>query len=145
MKIAFVAAACVALFAPAVASAAQIFDCTLNGTDTETGSWISPRVIIIREPGAMTATVNDAVIVEFVGHPIEAKLEQEGKRRSIFSWAVDIADSSNNKATFHYSASIERATGKIQMSADAFGYRNRNRASGTCRIGTVKPGTAKKK
>lgn len=130
-----------ALLAPQVvlaAAPAKLYDCRFTkGSDRK---WVAPQIIILREDGAKTATVSDGLIIEFEGKPLTAKVILDGKRRLVFEWKLHIKDNSNNTAVMTYTASMEKATGKVDVRANPYAYDNNFTRSGKCTATAVKPG-----
>ncbi len=81
-----VAAAVLAVFT-ALPASAVIVECNLNQRPSAWG-WFAPTVQFQYEAGDDKAMVNDAVIQEKHGKPIQADIEDDSNAKTTFVWTV---------------------------------------------------------
>ena len=97
-------------------------------------AWVPDQVVILHEPGAGTALVNDPIIRHFVKRPVEARVVVENDKRITFQWTLKmVTDAAGQVAPqFIYRATVRKADTSIRISATPAGYPNSYEAGGSC-------------
>lgn len=121
----------VALTAPALAKPLT-YICNL-----EVGrrmNWVPKQLVVLIEPGAATALVNDPLIQYFKKKPIEAKVTADNGQRLGLGWSYMVTDGNGgDKSEMIYSAIIRKSDLHISMRAVPAGYDNTFSAGGSCK------------
>lgn len=113
------------------ASAGVFYECDMN-TKIQNG-WISPKIgIVINDAGQVT--VIDAVVLQFIGDPVKAKVSRRGDKLRITWNIANAVDSQGERAPkFRYVADLNSKTMAIAVSAKPVGYTERWYKKGKCK------------
>ncbi len=129
------AIATVGLLGTSVASVADVYECQLP--TAQKNGWVPEVVVFTHTAGEKTAIVYDPIIDYFVGKAIEGKVVTENAKRLTVKWILDgVTNSANQHAKFEYRLTYVRASGKLNMTANALNYVGPFTGRGKC---TVKP------
>ncbi len=97
-------------------------------------NWVPKQLVVLIEPGAKQALVNDPVIQYFVKKPIMAKVTADNGQRLGLGWSYMVTDGKGrDKSEMVYSAIIRKSDMHISMRAVPAGYDNTFSAGGSCK------------
>jgi|GEM_PF-2507496 len=77
------AAITLGLVTPALAD--TVYECQIEQLAKNRG-WLPSVVALVLKDGASEATVNDPILNEFVGKPVQAKVDTDNTKRTTLSW-----------------------------------------------------------
>lgn len=126
------------LFALACANAAvgeTTYDCSFSLSDGEVGMLTARQLDVAYAEGSGEAAVNSAVIMEFVGKPLMARVVKESAAQLVLSWEINAKNSANQYARVKYSLNIRNAGAKATLNIKPLDYSNSWRNEGTCKKG----------
>lgn len=108
------------------------YQCRLEVAQAD--GWVPDQVVILHEPGAKTALVNDPLIRHFLKEPVEAKVTTDNDKRITFEWKLKMIKNRAGQVApqFIYRATVQKADRSIRIKAIPAGYPNFFEAGGTC-------------
>lgn len=117
---------------PAAAPRPETYLCRLEVPRSQ--SWVPDQLVVLHEPGAPTAMVNDPLIRHFAGRPLPAEVVADTPDRVTFRWVLKMVKnrSGQTAAQFVYRATLQKAGLALRISAKPLGYDNFFEAGGTC-------------
>jgi hypothetical protein len=116
--------------------AQEIFECSFEQKPDNYG-YLSPTLVLAREPDSETATVVDVVIQQEAGGPIEVKIAEENDRKLSMTWEVKVVSPENRYLRLSYRLSIQKSSLSATLSAKPQGYSNSFSARGACKLGRL--------
>lgn len=117
------------LAAPAVAL--DVYECSFQQNADNYG-YLSPTLVLVREPGGDMVTVVDLVIEQERGGPIEAEIVEENDKKFSVVWEIKVVSPENDYLRLNYRLSIQKGSLGATLSAKPAGYSNQFSARGTC-------------
>ncbi|MBL4927877.1 hypothetical protein [Fuscibacter oryzae] len=97
-------------------------------------NWVPKQLVVLIEPGAKTALVNDPIIQYFLKKPMTAKVTADNGQRLGLGWSYMVTDGKGrDKSEMIYSAIIRKSDMHVSMRAVPAGYDNTFSAGGSCK------------
>ena len=100
--------------------------------DVGAGGWAAGPVIMHHKDGAATATVNSAVVNEFIGEPIEVKVIKDVPGQLVLSWEVKIVDKAKQYTRMKFKLNVLNGGAMATYTAQPLAYDNAWRSEGAC-------------
>lgn len=116
-----------------VQAAGFLYDCDMTDAESSRG-WISSKVaLVVADDG--TVQVVDGVVLHFNKKPMQTTVVRDNARRLIVKWSLDNAraDNGHSFGDFDYRASVNKATGQIELTAIPRNFDTGVRSAGTCK------------
>jgi hypothetical protein len=126
----FFVATCCAIFAP-ISALATVYDCKFK---VPNGSWTPPQVIMAYDADTGEALAFDALVKEFVGKPVPAKISSQTNAKIAFSWSVKAHDGAGHTSNLVMRLAYFKATKEAQMTTVIPGYANNDTVFGSCKL-----------
>lgn len=106
--------------------------CTLQIGRQQT--WVPTQVVFRRDRGSDIVLVNDPLILHFVKKPVVGRVKTENAKRITYAWELtSVQNEAGQRASrLFYRATIQKATGAVQISAIPVGFSNTFTALGHC-------------
>ncbi len=122
-----------ALLAIPTISQALTLDCKVTPTNA-TGGYVTERYIFEVEEGASEAIVSDGLIFYFNNdQPLTAKVSESTAKKLVFSWTVQMTNSSGQMTKMQFRAAYFKAEGSLTVRAvPGAGYDNQFEGRGRC-------------
>jgi hypothetical protein len=117
-------------FCAAAPVLAETYNCKTTGGEVD--SWIAPETLVVHEPGAQDAIVNDGIIQRFLETPVTAKVNTDNSKRTTFSWKVKMRNKGGQYTTMLYRLTIMKSDLSASFVAVPQGYSNNFTARGKC-------------
>jgi hypothetical protein len=122
-----------ALICGATQANATLLECNMRPTDTS-GGYVTELYFFEYEPGAKEATAADAIIQYYNDGPITAKLSEDTKKKTVFTWNVIMTNSTGQQTKMQYRAAYFKADKSITIRATpGGGYVGDFEARGKCK------------
>jgi hypothetical protein len=122
-----------ALICGATQANATLLECNIKPTENTNG-FVTELYYFEYEPGAKEATVADALIQYFNDGPITAKLAEDTKKKTVFSWSVLVTGNAGAQTKMQYRAAYFKADKSITITATpGGGYGGSFEARGKCK------------
>lgn len=114
------------------AQAADQYVCKItNGGPT---GWLPDVLFIGHDRKTDNVVVSDPIILHFNDKkPIKGVVDTDNKVRTTFRWKVRARSETSQHATLRYSATYQKASGKVTMAMYPSGYENKIFGDGTCK------------
>jgi hypothetical protein len=97
------------------------------------GGYITETYVFQHEDGAATGIVSDGLILYYFDQPVEAKVTDDTSKKLVFSWNVQITNSTGQQTKMMFRATYFRQNAKMTVRATPGGYANSFEGRGTCR------------
>lgn len=124
---------CVTLSLPAAAQS-LFYECDMNGSKRNKG-WTSPKMAFILADNGSVKVV-DGVILHFVGEAADGKVLRNNEKSMQVRWTVSETRSDNGSGygKIDYLASLNKGSGRINVTVTPQGEYQTMRARGKCAI-----------
>lgn len=126
-----VVAATVVLASGAVSAKPVIYDCkpAIGRSD----SVIQPEYVISYDKASGEVLVNDPIIMDTVGKPIQGKLQSESDVRTVFDWRLKSLKGPTNTTSWNYRARVFK-DGRLSLTVTPVGFDNEFASEGRCTV-----------
>ncbi|MDB5660684.1 MAG: hypothetical protein JWS10_3299 [Cypionkella sp.] len=127
----FAVATAMVMSATAVFAKPVVYDCKPEKGRRD--SVIQPEYVISYDKASGEVLVNDPIIMDTVGKPIQGKLQSESDVRTVFDWRLKSLKGPTDTTSWQFRARI-KADGKLSLSVTPVGYDNQFSSEGHCTV-----------
>ncbi|WP_353472112.1 hypothetical protein PVT71_12495 [Salipiger sp. H15] len=119
--------------AQSVSASAVGFLCLLRVTNSQ--SWVPPVVFIAYDPENGRVVISDPIaLFHNGGLPVLGKLAMDSKARLSFTWDYPVGMNAQQTRKMLYRAGIDKATGRVTVTAIPAGFDAIFQADGQCEV-----------